>query len=379
MNSMSQFEKNLKQLPKAEEVVLLRLFNEKDQLLSLIPNVAGKNAALRVFNKIAGERGLIDSDSAKEGLQWFGEYVSKAEAHPGRHKKLELLMNLKPGQNFRVEKITSDHKNLLQNISDRKASAEETEVFIEMLDQGQVRAAEKVSDVWEPQTYTIDGVLNYFGTHPNVMMENGYYDKIPLKTQNYTEEMFEKGGVRYAPGSMVRKGAFIGPQTVVMNLAFVNIGANIAGKGCMIDGGARVASCAQIGENVKFGAGSGIEGILEPAGRLASIVEDHVKIGAMCEVAGIIGEGSVIASGVVMASGKKIYDEDTGDLVSPMECKVGDQTFLLPVIPPYRLAVGGSLPSDKGKHHTDAVILKSGDLRDSVTMRHFAKQGILYS
>ena len=236
-----------------------------------------------------------------------------------------------------------------------------------MLDQGQVRAAEKVSDVWEPQTYTIDGVLNYFGTHPNVMMENGYYDKIPLKTQNYTEEMFEKGGVRYAPGSMVRKGAFIGPQTVVMNLAFVNIGAHIAGKGCMIDGGARVASCAQIGENVKFGAGSGIEGILEPAGRLASIVEDHVKIGAMCEVAGIIGEGSVIASGVVMASGKKIYDEDTGDLVSPMECKVGDQTFLLPVIPPYRLAVGGSLPSDKGKHHTDAVILKSGDLRDSVT------------
>ena len=44
MNSMSQFEENLKQLPKAEEVVLLRLFNEKDQLLSLIPNVAGKNA-----------------------------------------------------------------------------------------------------------------------------------------------------------------------------------------------------------------------------------------------------------------------------------------------------------------------------------------------
>ena len=171
---MSQFEENLKQLPKAEEVVLLRLFNEKDQLLSLIPNVAGKNAALRVFNKIAGERGLIDSDSAKEGLKWFGEYVSKAESHPGRHKKLELLMKLKQGQNFRVEKITSDHKNLLQNISDRIASAEETEAFIEMLDQGQVRAAEKVSDVWEPQTYTIDGVLNYFGTHPNVMMENGY-------------------------------------------------------------------------------------------------------------------------------------------------------------------------------------------------------------
>ena len=66
---MSQFEENLKQLPKAEEVVLLRLFNEKDQLLSLIPTLQEK-CCLRVFNKIAGERGLIDSDSAKEGLQW---------------------------------------------------------------------------------------------------------------------------------------------------------------------------------------------------------------------------------------------------------------------------------------------------------------------
>ena len=125
--------------------------------------------------------------------------------------------------------------------------------------------------------------------------------------------------------------------------------------------------------------GSGIEGILEPAGRLASIVEDNVKIGAMCEVSGIVSEGSVVASGVVMASGKKIYDENTEEIVPPFECHVGDQKFLLPVIPPYRLAVGGSLPSNKGTHNTDAIILKSGDLRDSATMRHFSKQGILYS
>jgi 2,3,4,5-tetrahydropyridine-2-carboxylate N-succinyltransferase len=209
-------------------------------------------------------------------------------------------------------------------------------------------------------------------------MEGKYWDKIPLKTANYTDQDFERGGVRYAPGCMVRTGTYVGPQTVVMNLAFVNIGAYVAGEGCMIDGGARVASCAQIGKNVKFGAGSGIEGILEPAGRLASIVEDNVKIGAMCELTGIIGEGSVIASGVIMASGKKIYDEDTNDFVAPMECVVGEKKFLLPVIPPYRLAVGGSIPNKKGTHNTDAVILKAGDLRDSATMRHFEKQGILY-
>ena len=144
-------------------------------------------------------------------------------------------------------------------------------------------------------------------------------------------------------------------------------------------GGARVASCAQIGKGVKFGAGSGIEGVLEPAGRLPSIIEDNVKVGAMCEISGIVGEGSVIASGVVMASGKKVFDEAANDLVPPVECTVGNSTFLLPVIPSYRLAVGGSIFSSNSQIGTDAIILKPGDLRDTGTLENFKRQGILYS
>jgi 2,3,4,5-tetrahydropyridine-2-carboxylate N-succinyltransferase len=375
---MKTFAENLKSIPTTKNTVLLRLYNERDDLVSIIPNIPGRQGSIQVFQHIADKKGGINLESAKEGLRLFGEHVEDAHKNPGKHQKLELLLGLKKREYLRIEIVESSCNDLLTNLAGQKASAEECEVFIDLLNQGKVRAAEKVKGIWEPQPYTIDGVLNYFGTHGNVRMEGKYWDKIPLKTANFTEEDFEQGGVRYAPGCMVRAGAYIGPRTVVMNLAFVNIGAYIAGDGCMIDGGARVASCAQIGKNVKFGAGSGIEGILEPAGRLASIVEDHVKIGAMCEVTGIIGEGSVIASGVIMASGKKIYDEDTGDFVPPLECVVGDKKFLLPVIPPYRLAVGGSLPSKKGKHNTDAVILKAGDLRDSATMRHFTKQGILY-
>ena len=375
---MKTFAENLKSIPSTKKTVLLRLYNERNDLVSIIPNIPGRQGSIQVFQHIADKKGGINQEAAKEGLRLFGEHVEDAQKNPGKHKKLELLLGLKKRQSLRIEIVESSFSDLLTNLEGQKASASECEVFIDLLNQGKVRAAEKVKGVWEPQPYTIDGVLNYFGTHGNERMEGKYWDKIPLKTANYTEADFEQGGVRYAPGCMVRTGAYIGPKTVVMNLAFVNIGAYIAGEGCMIDGGARVASCAQIGKNVKFGAGSGIEGILEPAGRLASIVEDHVKIGAMCEVTGIIGEGSVIASGVIMASGKKIYDEDTGDFVPPLECVVGDTKFLLPVIPPYRLAVGGSLPSKKGKHNTDAVILKAGDLRDSATMRHFTKQGILY-
>ncbi len=375
---MKTFAENLKSIPTTKNTVLLRLYNERDDLVSIIPNIPGRQGSIQVFQHIADKKGEINLEAAKEGLRLFGEHVEDAQKNPGKHQKLELLLCLKKRESLRIEIVESSCSDLLTNLAGQKASAKECEVFIDLLNQGKVRAAEKVKGIWEPQPYTIDGVLNYFGTHRNVRMEGKYWDKIPLKTANFTEEDFEQGGVRYAPGCMVRAGAYIGPRTVVMNLAFVNIGAYIAGEGCMIDGGARVASCAQIGKNVKFGAGSGIEGILEPAGRLASIVEDHVKIGAMCEVTGIIGEGSVIASGVIMASGKKIYDEDTNDFVPPIECVVGDTKFLLPVIPPYRLAVGGSLPSKKGKHNTDAVILKAGDLRDSATMRHFTKQGILY-
>ena len=119
----------------------------------------------------------------------------------------------------------------LSSTAGQKASAEECECFIDLLNQGKVRAAEKVNDVWEPQPYTIDGVLNYFGTHSMERMEGKYWDKIPLKTANFTDEDFDQGGVRYAPGCMVRTGAYIGPRTVIMNLAFVNIGAHIAGGG----------------------------------------------------------------------------------------------------------------------------------------------------
>jgi 2,3,4,5-tetrahydropyridine-2-carboxylate N-succinyltransferase len=290
----------------------------------------------------------------------------------------EVLQQALAGAKVRLTVITSPVPHLLSRLARRQGSAEDTLAFVELLNGGDVRAAEKVRGAWQPQPYVIDGILNFFGVHDSRRMEDGYWDKVPLKTAGWSDADFAASGVRFAPGCRVRTGCYIGAGTVVMNQAFINIGAYIAGQGVMVDVSGRVASCAQIGKGVKFGAGSGIEGILEPAGRLPSIVEDQAKIGAMCEVSGIVGEGSVLASGVVMASGKKIYDEATGKVVPPLAIMVGETTYQVPVIPPYRLAVGGSLLNDGGKTATDAVILKPGDLRDGDTLRHFEKQGILY-
>ena len=389
---MSEFEKQISQLPSTDEVVIMRMYDQSNTLISIVPNLNGLQGVVQVLSHIADSNGVISFQSVQESLPLWGEHVEDAKTNPQKHPNLSKLLALTTGTAVTIQKVMTKTSHLLEKMTQRQGTRMECDEFVELLNQGAIRAAEKVNGVWEPQTYVIDGILNYFGSHPNEILsvegypsDEGYqstykcWDKVALKTANFTEEDFEKGGVRYAPGSIVRTGAYIGPQTVIMNQAFVNIGAYIAGGGVMIDGAARVASCAQIGKGVKFGAGSGVEGVLEPAGRLPCIVEDHVKIGAMCEVSGMVREGAVLASGVIMASGKKIYDEATGEVIPPLEWKVGEQTFLLPEIPAYRLAVGGSVLSENGKFATDSIILKPGDLRERDTLKHFAKQGILYN
>lgn len=370
---MSKSAVDTSKFPAIEHAVLIRVFDAAGALIAVLPNGGDDGGALRVLHGIQDRDGNISSGEARKGLEAL---------HPAGLDKgnpvAELLQGISGESACTLAVITSPVEGLMARIDQGAGKRKEVDAFIALLNAGDLRAAEKVAGAWQPQTYVINGILNAFSVMENHRFEGGWWDKIPLKTTAFDDAEFMAGGVRYAPGCQVRTGCYIGAGTVIMNQAFVNIGAYIAGEGVMIDGAARVASCAQVGKGVKFGAGAGIEGVLEPAGRMPSILEDNVRVGAMCEVAGIVGEGSVIASGVVMASGKKIFDETTGEQVPPIEMEVAGTTYLLPVIPPNRLAVGGSVLSGNGKFSTDAIILKPGDLRDTDTLRHFEKQGILY-
>jgi 2,3,4,5-tetrahydropyridine-2,6-dicarboxylate N-succinyltransferase len=157
----------------------------------------------------------------------------------------------------------------------------------------------------------------------------------------------------------------------------VNIGAYVTGAGVMIDGGARVATGAQIGRGVKLGAGSGIEGILEPAGRLPSIVEDDVRVGANCELCGIVEQGAVVGSGVIMASGKKIYDLRTKDLVEPRYMAIGDKFYDIPVIPANRVAVSG-VYSKTEQLGIDCIVLLEKDAADTA-LAQLPRNAALYT
>ena len=120
-------------------------------------------------------------------------------------------------------------------------------------------------------------------------------------------------GVRTVPPAMVRHGAYLARDVVVMP-SFINIGAYVD-EGTMVDGWANVGSCAQIGKRVHLSVGVCIGGVLEPVQAQPTIVEDNCFIGAHSSVVEgvIVEENSVIAMGVHLGQSTKILDRETRD------------------------------------------------------------------
>ena len=139
-----------------------------------------------------------------------------------------------------------------------------------------------------------------------------YFDKVPSKFDGFSEQQFTAGGYRVVPPAMVRRGAYIAPDVVLMP-SYVNIGAYV-GERTMVDTWATVGSCAQIGANVHLSGGVGIGGVLEPLQAGPTIIEDGCFIGARSEIVEgvIIGRGSVISMGVYIGQSTRILDRRTG-------------------------------------------------------------------
>ena len=233
--------------------------------------------------------------------------------------------------------------------ADVNAAIEES---IALLDSGKARVAEKIEGKWVVNEWLKKAVLLYFRAHDNVVMDAGFthfYDKVPMKYADATEADLRAGGTRVVPHAVVRKGAYIAPNVVLMP-SYVNIGANV-GSGTMVDTWATVGSCAQIGRNVHLSGGVGIGGVLEPLQASPTIIEDDCFIGARSEVVeGVIVEaGSVISMGVFIGQSTRIYDRTTDTIIQGR-------------VPAGSVVVPGTLPSSNGKYGLYcAVIVKRVD------------------
>jgi len=223
---------------------------------------------------------------------------------------------------------------------------------LDLLDSGAARVAEPHEGGWRVNDWLKKAVLLYFRAHDNRLIEGGhtrFFDKVPLKYAAMDEAAIRASGVRVVPDAVVRKGAYIGPNTVLMP-SFVNIGAWV-GEGTMVDTWATVGSCAQIGRNVHLSGGVGIGGVLEPLQATPTIIEDDCFIGARSEIVeGVVVErGAVISMGVFIGQSTRIYDRESGLITQGR-------------VPAGAVVVPGSLPSKDGSHSLGcAVIVKKVD------------------
>ena len=188
---------------------------------------------------------------------------------------------------------------------------------ISAIDAGTLRVAQPGSDGWQVNQWAKKAVLLSFRIADNVCIDGGesrYFDKVPAKFAGWTDADFRRQGARVVPPAMVRRGAYIGPNVVLMP-SYVNIGAYV-GAGSMVDTWATVGSCAQIGENVHLSGGVGIGGVLEPLQANPTIIEDDCFIGARSEIVeGVIVErGAVISMGVFIGQSTPIFDRESGDI-----------------------------------------------------------------
>ncbi len=206
---------------------------------------------------------------------------------------------------------------------------------INLLDQGKIRVAEKKDNGWIVNQWIKKAILLSFRINEMETIKGPYatwFDKIKGKTANWNKEDFVKAGFRKVPNGVVRKGAYVGKNVVLMP-SFVNLGAYVD-EGTMIDTWASVGSCAQIGKNCHISGGAGIGGVLEPMQANPTIIEDNCFIGARSEVVEgvIVGEGSVLSMGVFVGKSTKIINRASGEI-------------LYGKIPPYSVVVPGSMPS----------------------------------
>lgn len=237
--------------------------------------------------------------------------------------------------------------------SDTSEIAEAVRTVLADLDEGTLRIASYQEGRWVTHDWLKKALLLSFRLHDNILMSypSAGYDKVPSKFEHWSEEDFKKAGLRVVPGAHVRYGTYLGSGCVMMP-SFTNLGAYID-QNTMVDIGAQVGSCAQIGTSCHLSAGVVIGGVIEPLQANPVIIENNCFIGAQSAIVEgvLVQEGAVLGMGTQISGSTPILNRETGDI------SYG-------VIPPYSVVVPGMMPpGSSGVSLPCAVIVKQVDAK----------------
>ncbi len=197
----------------------------------------------------------------------------------------------------------------MENI-DRDDALDAVRQLKDLLNSGELRAAECMGGVWHVHTWVKKGILLAFRvgrlTETSTASPFCFFDKDTMGVKKFSVD----DNVRIvAGGSVVRDGSYVAAGVVMMPPSYVNIGAYVD-QGTMIDSHVLVGSCAQVGRRVHISAAAQIGGVLEPVGSMPVIIEDDVMIGGNCGVyeGTIVRRRAVLGAGVILTGSTPVYD-----------------------------------------------------------------------
>ena len=83
----------LSTMPPADHLRGLDVVDAQGQVQHHIPAAPGKMGSLRLYNALAEQfAGQLSAAAVAQGLQWFAEHVADAQARPGAHPNIDLLL-----------------------------------------------------------------------------------------------------------------------------------------------------------------------------------------------------------------------------------------------------------------------------------------------
>lgn len=220
-------------------------------------------------------------------------------------EKIEVFLN------YEESRVKEEKNEKLKNF-EKPFSENELikylEKVLQFLELGVLKVVNKEKDNYIVNEWVKKAILLYF--------KYGKLKKWKEKNIDYLDKFEYRGSdgtFRFLPGSILRKGAFVGKGTVVMPPSFINVGAYIDEKS-MVDSLALIGSCAQIGKNCHISAGTIIGGVLEPAVARPVIIEDNVFVGGNCGIyeGVLVRKGAVIGTGTIINGSTPIIDVNSG-------------------------------------------------------------------
>jgi 2,3,4,5-tetrahydropyridine-2-carboxylate N-succinyltransferase len=275
-----------------------------------------------------------------------------------------------------LQQIIERLYDLPSDAVDRDAALEAVEQLKNVLNAGEVRAAECASGTWRVNAWVKKGILLAFriGRLAEARIGGGsrFFDKDTMNLKS----IGLKDGVRIVPGgSAIRDGAYVAPGVVMMPPSYVNIGAYVD-EGTMIDSHALIGSCAQIGKRVHCSAAAQIGGVLEPIGSMPVSIEDDVFIGGNSGIyeGTVVKRRAVIGAGVILTGSTPVYDlargcvhrkSESGSLIIPEGAVVipGARSVTHPFAAGNGLSVVTPIIIKYRDEHTDAATALEESLR----------------